>query len=85
MGSPASPTTLEQAQNWSAFALGIAPVVLQLVATIQSLFGRGGGKKKAKVAQTVIKAVAPNIPEEAVQPLIDASVVAMKEAGHPAF
>lgn len=83
---PAGPSKdLQSAMNWAGFALNIAPAILQLVATIQQLFGKGNGAKKAKVAQTVIQAAAPGVNPAVVQPVIDASVTAMKEAGHPAF
>jgi hypothetical protein len=90
MGNPVSPIlnpsgSLQSAMNWTGFALSMAPLILQLVAAMQQIFPRGSGKKKSKAVQAVIQAAMPGADQGVVQPVIDASVQALKESEHPAF
>ena len=86
MSTPTNPSSsLQSAMNWSGFALTIAPAVLELAVTLQRLFGKGKGKQKSAVMQSVIKSAVPSADPAVVQSVTDASVAALKEAGHPAF
>jgi hypothetical protein len=85
--TPIQPSSaLQSAMAWSSFSLSISSTVLELVMTLQRMFGKKvPGAKKAKIVQAVVQSAAPGADPAEVQPVIDASVQAYKDIEHPLF
>jgi ATP/maltotriose-dependent transcriptional regulator MalT len=66
------------------FGLGLLPIVLQAVVAVEQAFTGQRGQGAAK-SEAVHQLVAPDLPKEQVQPIIDHVVGVMNQVGHAAF